>query len=113
MAKAKAKAKSKKQEVAHAGTGRRKESVARVRLKPGKGEFFINKGRPLNDYFPRRAHQISITKPLDITETREAYDVYALIDDGGVAGQAGAIRHGIARALVTTSLRFRGTSRRS
>ncbi len=80
-------------------TGRRKEAVARVRLRPGQGVFKIN-GRPLEDYFPSATHRMIISEPLRITERHEMYDVDATIDGGGVSGQAGALRLGIARALV-------------
>ena len=80
-------------------TGRRKESVARVRIVPGSGRFALN-GRSLEDYFPRPALQMVVTEPLRLTNTVDRYDVIATIDGGGISGQAGAVRHGIARALV-------------
>jgi small subunit ribosomal protein S9 len=80
-------------------TGRRKESVARVRIVPGSGRFALN-GRSLEDYFPRPALQMVVTEPLRLTNTVDRYDVIASIVGGGISGQAGAIRHGIARALV-------------
>ena len=80
-------------------TGRRKESVARVRIVPGSGRFALN-GRSLEDYFPRPALQMVVTEPLRLTNTIDRYDVIASIDGGGISGQAGAVRHGIARALV-------------
>lgn len=81
------------------GTGRRKEAVARVRLLEGTGQFKLN-GRPLEDYFPNPAHRRLVTEPLRVTNTLERYDILANLDGGGVSGQAGALRHGIARALV-------------
>jgi small subunit ribosomal protein S9 len=81
------------------GTGRRKEAVVRVRLLEGTGQFKLN-GRPLEDYFPNPAHRRLVTEPLRVTNTLERYDVLANLDGGGVSGQAGALRHGIARALV-------------
>ena len=81
------------------GTGRRKEAVVRVRLIEGTGQFKLN-GRPLEDYFPNPAHRRLVTEPLRVTNTLERYDVLANLDGGGVSGQAGALRHGIARALV-------------
>jgi small subunit ribosomal protein S9 len=81
------------------GTGRRKEAVVRVRLLEGTGQFKLN-GRPLDDYFPNPAHRRLVTEPLRVTNTLERYDVLANLDGGGVSGQAGALRHGIARALV-------------
>jgi small subunit ribosomal protein S9 len=81
------------------GTGRRKEAIVRVRLFEGTGTFKLN-GRPLEDYFPNPAHRRLVTEPLRVTNTLERYDVVANLDGGGVSGQAGALRHGIARALV-------------
>jgi small subunit ribosomal protein S9 len=83
-------------------TGRRKQAVARVRLRPIAGEtgvITVN-GRPLAEYFPSRTHQMIISEPLRITETADTYDVDATIDGGGITGQAGALRLGIARSLV-------------
>jgi small subunit ribosomal protein S9 len=80
-------------------TGRRKEAVARVRLVPGTGQFKLN-GRPLEDYFPRPVLRMIVTEPLRLTNTLDAYDIIARIEGGGMSGQAGAVRHGIARALI-------------
>ena len=81
-------------------TGRRKRSVARVRIRPGSGTVTVN-GRAVADYFPALTHQMSIVEPMVVTETAEAYDIDATIHGGGITGQAGALRLGIARALVT------------
>ena len=81
-----------------AGLGRRKEASARVRLMPGTGKITVN-GRELQDYFPNRLHQQLITDPFKVLDLQGAYDVVARISGGGVAGQAGALRLGIARAL--------------
>lgn len=81
-------------------TGRRKEAVARVRLLPGEGHFFINGKRTLEDYFPNLAVRMTILEPLKMTQREKAYDIYVRIDGGGTTGQAGALRHGITRALV-------------
>ncbi|TMK65970.1 MAG: 30S ribosomal protein S9 [Actinobacteria bacterium] len=81
-------------------TGRRKESVARVRLRAGTGQVMINK-RPIDGYFTIRTHRQHATEPLRVTQTADVYDVDATIIGGGVSGQAGALRLGIARALVT------------
>ena len=81
-----------------AGLGRRKEAVARVRLVPGTGVIKVN-GRELADYFPNKLHQQLITDPFTVLELSGSYDVIARIGGGGVAGQAGALRLGIARAL--------------
>ena len=80
-------------------TGRRKESIARVRLRPGTGVILVN-GRPFEQYFPILTHQVVAKEPLRLTQTEEVYDVDATLGGGGVSGQAGAIRLGIARALV-------------
>ncbi len=79
-------------------TGRRKRSVARVRLGRGTGQFTIN-GRSLDDYFPTEILQMTINEPFKVTETMGEWDVIARIHGGGISGQAGALRHGIARAL--------------
>lgn len=81
-------------------TGRRKESVARVRIKPGTGRFILN-GRSLEDYFPRPVLRMVVVEPLRLTATIDRFDVYATLEGGGISGQAGALRHGIARALQT------------
>ena len=83
---------------ATAATGRRKEAIARVRLVPGSGQFRIN-GRSLEDYFPNKLHQQTINEPFDTAAVMGSYDVVAKIVGGGVTGQAGALRLGIARAL--------------
>ena len=80
-------------------TGRRKEAIARAQLRPGTGEFSIN-GKPLEEYFPTAASQMVVAAPLEVTETRESYDVSATIQGGGISGQAGALRMAIARSLV-------------
>jgi small subunit ribosomal protein S9 len=81
------------------GTGKRKTSVARVILRPGDGRWWIN-GRELDDYFPREALLHIATSPLRVAGLEERFDVRARLHGGGVSGQAGALRHGIARALV-------------
>jgi small subunit ribosomal protein S9 len=80
-------------------TGRRKQAVARVRLRPGSGTITVNR-RPIQAYFPTETHRMIVTEPLRITSLVETYDVDATIDGGGVSGQAGALRLGIARGLV-------------
>jgi small subunit ribosomal protein S9 len=79
-------------------TGRRKTSVARVRLVPGTGQFTIN-GRTIEDYFPTEVLQMAVREPFEVTETLGRYDVLCRIHGGGTSGQAGALRHGISRAL--------------
>jgi small subunit ribosomal protein S9 len=80
-------------------TGRRKEAIARVRLRTGSGAITIN-GRSVENYFPTATHRMILTEPLRLTNTAEAYDVDCSIIGGGVSGQAGALRMGIARALI-------------
>ena len=82
------------------GTGRRKNAVARVRLTPGTGQFKINNGRDLNAYFGRTTLCAAVQQPLIAVELLDKYDVIAKIEGGGLSGQAGALRHGIARALL-------------
>lgn len=88
------------------GTGRRKHSVARVRLLPGDGKIMINR-REMNDYFGLETLRLIVKQPLLLTETLDRYDVYVNVYGGGVAGQAGAVRHGIARALLKVDANLR------
>ena len=81
------------------GTGRRKSAVARVFLRPGSGELTIN-GRPLDDYFPNNVLRMVVRQPLQVTETTDKFDASITVEGGGSAGQAGAVRHGISRALL-------------
>ena len=81
-------------------TGKRKTSVARVRLRPGNGQLLVN-GKTMEEYFPREVLQIVIKQPLEAVNGVGRYDVHARVDGGGPSGQAGALRHGIARALET------------
>jgi small subunit ribosomal protein S9 len=81
------------------GTGRRKTSTARVFLRPGTGAIVVNR-REFNEFFPTEALRTQIKQPLLLTETAEKFDILATVDGGGVSGQAGAVRLGIARALV-------------
>jgi small subunit ribosomal protein S9 len=80
-------------------TGRRKAAVARVRLRPGSGVVKVNQ-RPIDEYFPSATHRMVITEPMRLVEKAEVYDVDSTLDGGGVSGQAGALRLGIARALA-------------
>lgn len=80
-------------------TGRRKEAVCRARLLPGEGRWTIN-GRPFEDYFANATHRMIVTEPLRLTNTEGRYDIIAKIEGGGIAGQAGALRHAISRALI-------------
>ena len=86
-------------QVTYYGTGRRKTSVARVRLVPGDGKVIINK-RDIDEYFGLETLKKIVKQPLELTETEGSYDVLVNVDGGGFTGQAGAIRHGIARALL-------------
>ena len=88
------------------GTGRRKEAVARVRLTPGTGKIVLN-GRALEEYFPARSHRIMVTTPFRVIGREKEFDVTATLDGGGVSGQAGALRHGIARALIQIDPSYR------
>ncbi|GKT12540.1 MAG: small subunit ribosomal protein S9 [Thiomicrorhabdus sp.] len=81
------------------GTGRRKSSVARVFLRAGSGKLIVN-GREINEYFARETDLMIINQPLQATETLTQFDAYITVNGGGTTGQAGAIRHGISRALV-------------
>ncbi len=92
--------------VTYYGTGRRKTSVARVRLVPGEGNITINK-RELSAYFGLKTLELIIKQPLNLTETIGKYDVIATVEGGGPSGQAGAIRHGIARALLEVDAELR------
>ena len=93
-------------EVNNYGTGRRKTAAARVFLRPGAGQVQIN-GRSLDEYFPNDVLKMVIKQPLLLTETAEKFDIYATVEGGGSAGQAGAIRHGISRALLEHNAELR------
>jgi small subunit ribosomal protein S9 len=79
-------------------TGRRKQAIARVRIRPGNGKIVVN-GKPIEEYFPSETYRMVLSEPLATTSTNEVYDVDATIVGGGIAGQAGALRLGIARSL--------------
>ena len=79
-------------------TGRRKNSTARVRIMPGAGKITVNK-RPFENYFPRESNRLVIMQPLELVKLQSALDVYINVNGGGLSGQAGAVKHGIARAL--------------
>ena len=87
--------------------GRRKSAVARVRIRPGSGQFALN-GRPLDDYFRTEKHRATVSEPLAVLEQVERWDVFARLDGGGITGQAGALRLGIARALADEDPEWRG-----
>lgn len=93
-------------QVVYYGTGRRKTSVARVRLVPGEGKIVVN-DRALDDYFGLKTLELIVKQPLALTDTVGKYDVLAKVEGGGVSGQAGAVRHGISRALLKVDLEYR------
>ena len=93
------------------GLGRRKEAVARVRIVPGTGEWKIN-GRSLDSYFPNKVHQQIVAEPFVTLGAEGNFDVIARIVGGGVSGQAGAVRHGIAKALIEIDAELRGDLKR-
>ncbi len=88
------------EDTVHISVGRRKTSVARVRLLPGSGDIFIN-DKPMQEYFQRETLRYTVKEPLEVTKTVGKYNVFANVRGGGMTGQAGAVRHGIARALIT------------
>lgn len=88
------------------GTGRRKCSVARVRLVPGKGNITVN-GKELGEYFGRKILEIVVRQPLTTTQTGDKFDILVNVKGGGTTGQAGAVRHGIARALIKADEEYR------
>ena len=94
------------------GTGRRKHSVARVRLYPGSGNVTIN-GRGIDDYFGLETLKLIVRQPLELTETGAQFDVVCTVAGGGVTGQAGAIRHGVARALLQFNAELRPTLKKA
>jgi small subunit ribosomal protein S9 len=93
-------------------TGRRKSAVARVRLKPGSGSIVVNK-RPFEEYFPSAAQRQLVTEPLRTAAVADAYDIEATLDGGGISGQAGALRLGIARGLLAAAPDLRPTLKRA
>ena len=95
-----------KKEIAFCGTGRRKKSIARVRLVDGNGKITIN-GKDLDEFFGLETLKVIVKQPLSVTNTTAKYDVIAKVTGGGFTGQAGAIRHGIARALNEANEEFR------
>lgn len=99
-------------QVQYYGTGRRKNSVARVRLVPGDGNIIINK-RNLDDYFGLETLKAIVKQPLVATDNNQSYDILVNVNGGGFTGQAGAIRHGIARALLKVDPNYRITLKRA
>ena len=97
---------TKKSAVTYIGTGRRKQSVARVFMTPGTGTITVN-GRTLEEYLPQATLRMVVNSPLVLTETKEQFDIKINVAGGGYTGQAGAMRHGIARALLEASEDYR------
>jgi len=93
-------------DISYNATGRRKSSVARVTLRPGNGKIMVNR-KALESFFPRETLQMIIRMPLELTSMLNKYDVVANVTGGGMSGQAGAIRHGISRALITADADLR------
>jgi small subunit ribosomal protein S9 len=93
-------------------TGRRKEAVARVRIKPGSGRVLVN-GKSLEDYFGRKTSQVIVKQPFVLTNTGDRFDTFVNVIGGGLSGQAGAIRHGITRALIEYDPDLRGTLKKA
>ncbi|HEY8499016.1 MAG TPA: 30S ribosomal protein S9 [Clostridia bacterium] len=98
--------------VQYYGTGRRKSSVARVRLVPGEGNITVN-GRSLDDYFGLETLKVITKQPLVLTNTENKFDIYVNVIGGGFTGQAGAIRHGISRALLKADEEFRSVLKKA
>ncbi|MDO5754976.1 MAG: 30S ribosomal protein S9 [Tissierellia bacterium] len=98
--------------VQYRGTGRRKTSVARVRLLPGNGKFIVNK-REMDDYFNYDTLKVIAREPLTLTDNVDKFDVYVNVKGGGYTGQAGAIRHGVARALLEVDEELRPALKRA
>ncbi|HZM46366.1 MAG TPA: 30S ribosomal protein S9 [Burkholderiales bacterium] len=91
----------------HYGTGRRKSAVARVYLRPGKGTITVN-GRPVDEFFSRETGRMIVRQPLELTNTLTSFDISVNVDGGGESGQAGAVRHGITRALIEHDAGLKG-----
>ena len=96
----------------HTAVGRRKSSVARVYLRPGQGVILVN-NRPFEDYFPRATSRMNILQPFELTETFGKFDVLVNVRGGGLSGQAGAVRHGITRALMDYDANLRAGLKRA
>lgn len=97
---------AKSEKIVYCGTGRRKSSIARVRLVEGSGKITVN-GKDLEEYFGLETLKVIVRQPLTVTNTADKYDIICTVQGGGYTGQAGAIRHGIARALNAANIEFR------
>jgi small subunit ribosomal protein S9 len=98
--------------ISYYGTGKRKSSIARVWLKPGTGTITVNK-KSLDDYFGRETSKMVVKQPLELTETIGKFDIYVTVCGGGDSGQAGAIKHGITKALLEADADLRGTLKKA
>ena len=98
--------------VSYYGTGKRKSSVARVWLKPGSGVITVN-NKTLDEYFGRETSKMVVRQPLELVEKVGIYDIYVTVQGGGDSGQAGAIKHGITKALLETDAELRGTLKKA
>ncbi len=98
--------------ISYYGTGKRKSSIARVWLKPGTGTITVN-NKDLNDYFGRETSKMVVKQPLELTETVGKFDIYVTVSGGGDSGQAGAIKHGITKALLEADVDLRGTLKKA
>lgn len=94
------------------GTGKRKSSVARVWLKPGAGNITVN-NKTLDEYFGRETSKMIVKQPLELTENLGKFDIYVTVSGGGDSGQAGAIKHGITKALLEVDVELRGTLKKA
>ncbi|TWJ32896.1 30S ribosomal protein S9 [Geobacter argillaceus] len=94
------------------GTGKRKSSIARVWLKPGSGKIMVN-SKSLDDYFGRETSKMVVRQPLELTENVDKFDIYVTVRGGGDSGQAGAIKHGITKALLEADTELRGTLKKA
>ena len=99
-------------DIQYYGTGRRKTSTARVYLRPGKGDILVNR-RKFDEYFPNEALRMIIRQPLRLTDTANKFDILVNVEGGGTAGQAGAVRHGITRALLEYNADLRPTLKKA
>lgn len=94
------------------GTGKRKSSIARVWLKPGNGKITVN-DKSLDDYFGRETSKMIVKQPLELTENMDKFDIYVTVKGGGDSGQAGAIKHGITKALLEVDVALRGVLKKA
>jgi small subunit ribosomal protein S9 len=98
--------------VSYYATGKRKSSIARVWIKPGSGEITVNT-KSLDQYFGRETSKMIVKQPLELTENVGKYDIYVTVKGGGDSGQAGAIKHGITKALIEAEAELRGTLKKA